>query len=66
MKVEIREVAPEPPPKEVVITMSVAEAKDLHNRLYNLMTNGPSPAYGDDMVIRRLQDGLTNASVQTA
>lgn len=41
MKIEFKDITPVPPKREVVITLSVADAKELHNQLYALMPASP-------------------------
>ncbi len=62
MKVEIRDAQPTPP-REVVITMSIEDAKDIHNRLYALLANEEYNSAKNE-TIRKLIDGLTTARVQ--
>lgn len=66
MKAEFRKIPPpEPPPptREVVITVSVADAKALHNELYKLTrADGDAKHY----TVNRLVQALTEARVQCA
>lgn len=62
MKVEIRDAQPTPP-REVVITMSIEDAKDIHNRFYALIANEEYNSAKNE-TIRKLIDGLTTARVQ--
>lgn len=60
MKVEFKDIAPPPPRREVVITLSVEDAKMLHNDLYSLTTTTQKQHFAAN----RLINALTEAHVQ--
>lgn len=60
MEIIIRDMQPNPP-KEVVITMTVKEARDLHNACYARSGGSQDNALGP---LRGFVDALTTAGVQ--
>jgi hypothetical protein len=60
MKVEFKDIAPPPPRREVVIVLSVEDAKLLHNELYAIIRNVTPPRF----TLNRLINALTEAHVQ--
>lgn len=64
MKVEIRDALPTPPPKEVVITLTVAEAKSIHDRVYALAMDSEHTNDARNKTVRDLIDTLTVARIQ--
>lgn len=60
MKVTFQDIAPPPPRREVVIVLSVEDAKKLHNELYAI-TRDAAP---QKFTINRLINALTEAHVQ--
>lgn len=69
MKIVIKTVLvpPPPPTNEVIITMTPKEARDIHNKLYKLITNANMDKLStEDLApIWNLINELTKSSVQT-
>lgn len=60
MKIEFKPIVPTPPIREVVITLSVGDAKTLHNELYRLRQASPAGFH----IIDKLVDALTESHIQ--
>lgn len=61
MKIEFKDIVPVPPKREVTITLSVADAKELHNQLYQLM---PASPVNYPMLLTLMQE-LTASRIQS-